>query len=134
MYLIQFRLQFFFINIHFSYNKNGFLKPRDCKHGRSGEGARVGRRPPPPPPPPLEIKKKVFLATLGVFLLLFLHMGAFLLRFSHFWGHFHHVGSFMLLFTSWWGLFFGFAHPTKISGKPMIARRVREHSRRKFFV
>ena len=39
-------------------------------------GARVGRR------PPLENKKKLYW---GSFLLPFLHMGAFLLRFSHFW-------------------------------------------------
>ena len=45
------------------------------------------------------------------FLLLFLHMGPFLLRFSHFWGPFHLVGAFLLLFTSWWGPFWGRAPP-----------------------
>ena len=58
--------------------------------------ARVGRR---PPPLPLE-NKKSFGALLGAFLLLFLHMGAYLLRFSHFWGPFYyfllHGGGFFL--------------------------------------
>ena len=92
----------------------------------AGGGARAGR------PPPLE---KSSLAILGAFWLLFLHMGPFLLRFSHFWGPFHHVGAFLLLFTSWWGLFLGRATPpTKFLQAPMIARRVREHAPRKFFV
>ena len=51
--------------------------------------ARVGRRP-PPPPSPLENEKKSVWALLGAFLLLFLHMGAYLLRFSHFWGPFYY--------------------------------------------
>ena len=42
----------------------------------AGEGARVGRR------PPWKIEKYI----LGAFLLLLLHMGAFLLRFSHYEG------------------------------------------------
>ena len=66
-----------------------------------GGDARVGRR----PLPSSLSKKKSFLAILGAFLLLFLHMGTFLLRFSHFCGPFHHVGAFSLLFTSWWGPF-----------------------------
>ena len=74
-----------------------------------GGGAIVGR------PPPLE-KKRSSLAILRVFLLLFLHMGPFLQRFSHFWVPFHHVGAFLLLFTSWWRPFLGRAPtPTKIS-------------------
>ena len=73
-----------------------------------GGGARAGHPPPP--------SKKSSLAILGAFWLLFLHMGPFLLRFSHFWGPFHHVGAFLLLFTSWWGPFLGRATPpTKIS-------------------
>ena len=73
-------------------------------------GARVGR-----PPPPRQ-KKEIFVALLGAFLLPFLHMGAFLLRFSHFWGPFHHVGAFLLLFTHGGGLFWAFSPPppTKI--------------------
>ena len=61
--------------------------------------------------------KKSSLAILGAFWLLFLHMGPFLLRFSHFCGPFHHVGAFSLLFTSCGGGgFFGACHPpTKIS-------------------
>ena len=58
--------------------------------------------------PPL---KKSSLAILGAFLLLFLHMGPFLLRFSHFWVPFHHVGAFLLLFTSLWGPFGGVPPP-----------------------
>ena len=50
--------------------------------------ARVGRRTPPPPPSKI---KKCFLVILGAFLLLFLYMGALLLRFSHIWGPFHQV-------------------------------------------
>ena len=67
-----------------------------------------------PSPPPLE-KKEILLAILGAFLLPFLYMGAFLLRFSHFWGPFHHVGAFLLRFTSWWGTFFVLPppHPMK---------------------
>ena len=65
----------------------------------AGGGARVSRHPLPP------LEKKSSLAILGAFLLLFLYMGPFLLRFSHFWGPFHHVGAFLLLFTSWWGPF-----------------------------
>ena len=78
-----------------------------------------------PSPPPLE-KKRSSLAILGAFLLLFLHMGPFLLRFSHFWGPFYHVGAFLLLFTSWWGPFWGRAPPPlrKFLRAPMIARRV----------
>ena len=84
-------------------------------------GARKSR---PSPPPPLK-KKKRFLAILGAFLLLFLHMGAILLLFLHmgaffatflsFCGSFHHVGAFLLLFTSWWELFWASPPPTKIS-------------------
>ena len=96
--------------------------------GGGGGGARVSRHPPPS-------KKRSYLAILGAFLLLFLYMGPFLLRFSHFGGLFHHVGTFLLLFTSWWGPFWGRAPPlTKISAAPMIARRVREHAPRNFFV
>ena len=99
---------------------------------RRGGEVRVGRR---SPPPPRKYKKK-FLGNVGAFLLLFLYMGAFLLRFSHFGGPFHHVGEFLLLFTSWWGPFFGLAPPPlqKFLQAPMIARRVREHAPRNFFL
>ena len=60
-----------------------------------GGGARVGRPPPPPQ------KKRSSLAILG----------AFLLRFSYFWGPFHHVGAFFATFTSWWGPFLERAPP-----------------------
>ena len=104
---------------------NNFVK----KVGGGG-GARVDRR------PPLKNKKKVFWLYWSVlFLLLFLHMGAFLLRFSHFWGPFHHVGAFSLLFTSWWGSFLGLPPPPlqKFLLALMIARRFREHSPENFF-
>ena len=84
-----------------------------------------------PSPSPL---KTSFLAILGALLLLFLHMGAFLLRFSHFLGPFRHVGAFLLLFTSWWVLF-GFAPPpTKFLRAPMIVRRIREHAPPEIFL
>ena len=63
----------------------------------AGGGAKAGRPPPP--------RKKVLWLYWGPFGYFFLHMGPFLLRFSHFWGPFHHVGAFLLLFTSWWGPF-----------------------------
>ena len=70
-------------------------------------GGGGGKSKPSPPPS----KKRSYLAILGAFLLLFLYMGPFLLRFSHFWGLFHHVGTFLLFFTSWWGPFWGRAPP-----------------------
>ena len=64
----------------------------------AGGGERVGRRPPPPPP------LKSFLAILGAFLLLFLHIwGLFRYVFLIFGGLFTMGG----LFTLWWGPFFG---------------------------
>ena len=73
----------------------------------AGEGK---SRPSPPPPPQKKIKKS-FLTILGAFLLHFLHMGAVLLRFSHFWGPF----CYFLLHSG--GLFLGLPPPppTKIS-------------------
>ena len=71
----------------------------------AGGGARVGRG----------------LAILGAFLLLFLHMGASLLRFSHFWGPF----CYFLLHGG--GLFLGLPPPpTKISA---VAHDCKEGSR-----
>ena len=64
------------------------------------------------PSPPYLDNKKSILAILG----------AFLLRFSHFWGPFHHVGAFMLLFTSWWEHFFGLAPSTKILIKSCLIK------------
>ena len=76
----------------------------------------------PSPPPPSRIKKN-FWAILETFLLLFLLMGTFLLRFSDFGGPFHHVRAFLLLFTSWWGSFCGLPPPLrKFLRAPMIAR------------
>ena len=96
----------------------------------AGGGARVSRHPPPP-------QKNSSLAILGAFLLLFLHMGPFLLRFSHFWGSFHHVQEPFCYFLLHGGGFFGGVPPPplrKFLRAPMIARRVREHAPRKFFV
>ena len=91
------------------------------------DASRRGKSRPSPRPPPRKNKKK-FLAILGAFLPLFLHMGAFLQRFSHFWGPFCY-------FLLHGGVFFWACPlpPTKISAAPMIARRVREHASRKFF-
>ena len=69
---------------------------------RRGEGESR----PSPPPPSLE---KSFWAILGAFLLVFLHMGAFLLRFSYFWG------AFCYLLLHGGGLFWACPPPTKIS-------------------
>ena len=93
-------------------------------------GTRRGGGKSRPSPPFLENKKNVFWAILGAFLLIFLHMGAFLLRFSHFWGPFSPCGAFLLHFTSWWGLFCLACPPppTKISAD------AHEHAPRKFFL
>ena len=87
--------------------------------------ARVGRR---PPLPPSKTKKK-FWGSIGGLFATFLHMGAYLLRFSHFWGPFYYF------LISWWGLLFGLAPPPlqKFLLAPMVARRVREHAPRKYF-
>ena len=94
----------------------------------SGEGGGKSR---PLPPPPLD-KKRSSLAILGAFLLLFLHMGAFLLRFSHFWGSFYHVGPFCYFSLHGGGLFWSLPPLRKFLRAPMIARRVREHAPRNF--
>ena len=109
MYLIQFRLQFFVL-IFTCIQEIMIIKAMRLQAWASagGGGARVRHTPPP--------RKKKLFGYIRVFLLIFLHMGPFLLRFSHFWGPFHHVGAFLLLFTSWWGLFGGVPPPfTKIS-------------------
>ena len=73
----------------------------------AGGGERVGRRPPPP-------LKKMFFGYIGGLCATFSsYMGAFLLRFSHFWGPFHHGGLFYFMV----GAFFLACprSPTKIS-------------------
>ena len=93
-------------------------------HGHPQGGARVVA------PPPLENKKR-FLAILGDFLLLFLYIGAFLLRFTHFWGPFHHVGAISCYFLlHGGGLFWACPPPPprKFLRAPMIARRVRSRA------
>ena len=99
---------------------------------RLGEG---GKSRPLPPPPSLQNKTSFLAILVGAFLLLFLHMGTFLLRFSHFWGPFHHVGAFSLLFTSWWGSFFGLAPPpTKISAGAHDCKEGSRAFSQKFFL
>ena len=75
-----------------------------------GGGARVGR------PPPLEDKKSFF-GYIGDFLLFFLHMGGFLLRFFSFLGAFSPCGGLFATFYFMVGAFFGACPPppTKIS-------------------
>ena len=76
--------------------------------GGGGGGARLGRCHPP------ENKKKI-LGYVGALLLLFLHMGAFLLRFSHFVGLFT-IGGLSAIFYFMVKAFFGLTPPpTKIS-------------------
>ena len=74
-----------------------------------------GESRPSPPPPSKKIKK--FGAILGAFLPLFLHMGAFLLRFSHFGGLFTMWGPFRYFLLHGGGLFCACPppRPTKIS-------------------
>ena len=90
----------------------------------AGGGARVGRR-----PPPLENKNIIFLAILGAFLLLFLHIEAFLLRFSHF------VGLFATFYFMVEAFLWACPPPSlrKFLRAPMIARRVREHASPEIF-
>ena len=69
---------------------------------------RVGRRPP---------QKKKFLAILGAFLLLFLHIwGPFCYVFLIFGGLFTMGG----LFTSWWGPFLGLPPYENFYGRPWL--------------
>ena len=83
---------------------------------RRGGGARVGR------PPPIE-KKRSSLTILGAFLLLFLHMGPFLLLFFSFLGAFSPCGGLFATFYFMVGAFFGACPPPlrKFLRAPMIA-------------
>ena len=54
-----------------------------------------------------------FFALLWAFLLIFLHMGVFLLRFSYYWGLFRHVGASSVPFYSIVGALFGVASPLR---------------------
>ena len=75
--------------------------------------ARVGRRPQPPPPPRRHYKIIGYIG--GLFATYSSYMGASLLRFSHFWGHFHHGGPFYYFLLHGGGLFWACPPPTKIS-------------------
>ena len=94
--------------------------------------ARVGRRPQPPPP---RRHYKIIGYIGGLFATYSSYMGASLLRFSHFWGHFHHGGPFYYFLLHGGGLFWACPPPPprKFLRALMIARRVREHAPRKFF-
>ena len=91
-------------------------------HAIASRGARVGRR----PPPPSQKYKKYFWAILG----------AFLLHFSHFGGLFTMWGPFRYFLLHGGGLFLGLPPSPlpKFLWVPMIARRVREHAPRNFFL
>ena len=79
--------------------------------------------------------KIYFWAILGALVLLFLHMGVFLLRFSHYGGLFTMWGPFCYFLLHGGGLFLGLPPPLlKFLRAPMIARRVQEHDPQKFFV
>ena len=105
--------------------EGGGLATRNHALVRGVWGARRGGggKSRPSPPPPFE-KRKFFGYIVGLFA-----------TFFSFWRPFHHVGTFLLLFTSWWRPFLGLPPPPlrKFLQAPMIARRVREHARRKFF-
>ena len=123
MYLIQFRLQFFVLIFTF-YTRIKAMRLQAWANAGGG-----GKSKPSPPPPP---RKKV----------LWLYWGPFC-YFFFIWGPFCYV--FGGLFTMWepfcyfllhgGGLFGGVPRPLrKFLRAPMIARRVREHAPRKFFV
>ena len=98
MYLIQFRLQFFYEYSLYIQEIVIIKATRLQAWAPAGGGvARVGRR-----PPPLENKKNVFWLYWGPFCYVFLIFEAF-----------SPCGGFSLLFTSWWGPFFGLATPHK---------------------
>ena len=86
-------------------------------------------------PSPLPLENKNFLAILRAFLLLFLQMEAFFLRFLIFGGPFTMWGPFCYFYFMV-GAFFGLAPPlpTRIAAgaHDCNARRVREHSPRNF--
>ena len=88
-----------------------------------------------PSPPPLE-KKKLFGYIGGLFATFSLY-GALFATFFSFLGAFSPCGNFFATFYFMVGAFLGACPPpllTKISAAPMIARRVREHAPRNFFV
>ena len=97
----------------------------------AGGGGGGGKSKPSPPPS----KKRSSLAILGAFLLLFLHMGPFCYVFLIFGGLFTMWEPFCYLLLHGGGLLGGMPPPLrKFLRAPMIARRVREHAPRNFFV
>ena len=90
-----------------------------------GGGSRVDRRPPPPS------KRKFFGYIEGLFATFSLYIGAFMLVFFFIFGCLFTMGG---LFTLWWEPFLGLPPLRKFLRAPMIAKRVREHVPRKFFV
>ena len=96
---------------------------------QAGRGARVGRR------PPKKNKKKFFGYIWGLFAT-FSSYGAFFLFFSFLWA-FSPCRGLFATFHFMVGFFLGLAPPRplrKFLRAPMIARRVREHAPRKFFL
>ena len=99
--------------------------------GGGGGGARVGRR----PHPPSKLKKKVCWLHWGSFCYFFFIWGPFCYVYLIFGGIFTMWGLFCYFSFHGGGLFLGLPPPLrKFLRAPMIARRVREHSSRKFFV
>ena len=97
-------------------------------------GGGWGGKSKPSPPPPLE-KKKLFGYIGGLFATFSLY-GALFATFFSFLGAFSPCGNLFATFYFMVGAFLGACPPplTKISAAPMIARRVREHAPRNFFV
>ena len=93
-----------------------------------------GKSKPSPPPPPQ--KKEVIWLYWGPFCYFFFIWGHFCYVFLIFGGFFTMWEPFCYFLLHGGGLFGGVPPPpfTKISAAPMIARRVREHAPRNFFV
>ena len=130
MYFIQFRLQFFLLILTF-YTRNSDYQ----SHAIASMGARRGgggkNRPSPPPS-----KKKVLWLYWGPFCYFFFICGPFLATYFSFSGAFSPCGGLFATFYFMVRAFFGACPPPlqKFLLAPMIARSVREHTPRKFFV
>ena len=121
MYLIQFCLQFFY-EYSLYIQEIVIIKATRLQAGAPAGGGGGGKSRPSAPPSKI---RKMFFGYIG---------GLFATFFS-FLRPFHHVGAFRY-FLLHGGVPFWACHPPirKCLQAPMIARRVREHSPRKFFV
>ena len=100
MYLIQFRLQFFY---YYSLLIQEIVIIKATRLQALGGGQSR-------PSPPLE-NKKMFFGYIGGLFATFSSNGGIFSTFSHFWGPFHHVGAFLLLLLHGGGLFWACPPP-----------------------